>query len=137
MLLFISPTEQLEELLQEETLLTLLLPGFFRRTELRLFSRRTVLHFHVNRCLLTSNLQVNLHVASRKAPFPELSSVELQFCDLFAHPCTSCSSTHTLALSLWVGGWWGVTSLTLPHPPHRPDQGPSALHSAGQQMLFR
>lgn len=59
-----------EELLLERDaalLLRLWLPDYFRRT---------VLHFHVSRCLLTSDLEVNLKVtftaARRKVAFSEL-----------------------------------------------------------------
>lgn len=52
-------------------------------------------------------------------------------------PCASCSNMHGLTHSLLVGGGFHLVDLASPSTPRRPIQGPIALHSADQQMLFR
>lgn len=52
-------------------------------------------------------------------------------------PCAPCSNMHGLTHSLLVGGGFHLVDLASPSTPRRPIQGPIALHSADQQMLFR
>lgn len=49
----------------------------------------------------------------------------------------SYSNMHTLTHSSPVGGCFHLADLASPSTLPHPNQGPTALHSTGQQMLFR